>query len=168
MGRSRYVAGHGSLVVMMSVACLTFAGTFGADALDHIVDGFGLEAVGQRNGRDGNILKAEGAVADLAVKVHVAVIIDITVSVAEFISDPFTAVIDLVEQMVVAEEGKGAEYAGLVYGVNLVLKLGHSDGVMAVSQRLKYQQTVRCGLDTVLIQNTFQILHISCEVTQKR
>jgi len=103
------------LVMVMSVTCLTFAGTFGADALDHIVDGFGLETVGQCYSGDGDLLKAEGAVADFAVEMHVAVIIDITVSVAEFVSDPFTAVIDLVEQMVVAEEGQGTEYAGLVY-----------------------------------------------------
>ena len=152
----------------MSVACLTFAGAFGADALDHVVECLGPEAVGQRNCGDGDFLKAEGAVADFAMEMHVAVIIDITVSVAEFVSDPFTAVIDLVEQMAVAEQGKGAEYAGFVNGVNGILQLRHSDGVVAVSQCLKYQQTVCCRLDTVFIQNTFQILHINCEVTQKR
>ena len=158
---SRYVAER----VPLSAALF---GALGADAFDHVVDGFGLESVGQCDCGDWNILKAEGAVADLAVEMYVAVVIDVTVGVAEFVSDPFAAVINLVEQMVVAEQGEGAEYAGLVNGVNGVLQLGHSDGTMAVSQRLEYQQAVRCGLDTVLIQNTFQILHISCEVTQKK
>ena len=161
MGHSRYVAER----VPLSAALF---GALGADALDHVVCGLGLEAGGQCYCGDGNILKTEGLVADLAVEMHVAVIIHIAVCVAEFVSDPFATVVNLVQQMLLLEQGQGAEYAGFVNGVNGVLELGHSDGTMAVSQRLEYQQAVRCGLDTVLIQNTFQILHISCEVTQKK
>ena len=144
MAHSRYVAEPFPLSAAFFCA-------LGADALDHVVDRFGLESVGQCYCGDGDILKAEGLVADLAVKMYVAVVIDFAVSVAEFVSDPFATVVYLMQQMVIAEQGQGAENAGLVNGVNGVLELGHSDGTMAVSQRLEYQQAVRCGLDAVLV-----------------
>ena len=144
MGHSRYVAEPFALSAV-------FFGALGADALDHVVYGLGLETVGQCDCGDGDFLKAEGLVADFAVEMDVAVVIDLAVCVAEFVSDPFATVVYLVQQMVVAEQGQGAEYAGLVNGVNGVLELGHSDGTMAVSQRLEYQQAVRCGLDAVLV-----------------
>lgn len=143
MAHSRYVAEPFPLSAALF-------GTFGADALGHIVYGLNLEAVRIFYLRDGQFLKAEGAVADLAVKMHVAVIIHIAVGVAEFVSDSFTAVINLVQQVVLLEEGEGAENARLVNGVNSVLKLGHGDGTVAVGQRLKYQQPVGRGLDSVL------------------
>ena len=161
MGHSRYVA-------VPSPLSSALFGALGADAFDHVVDGLGLEAVGQCDCRNGDLLKAEGAVADLTVEMDVAVVIDIAVCVAEFVSDPFTAVINLMQQVVLIEQGQSAEYAGLVNGVNGVLKLGHGDGTVALGQRLEYQQTVRCGLDTVLIQNPFQFFHSNCEVTQKK
>ena len=63
---------------MMGVGCLAFAGTLGADALYHEVGGLCNKSIGQINGRNGNILKAEGTVARLAVKMHVPVIIYFT------------------------------------------------------------------------------------------
>ena len=143
MAHSRYVAEPFPLSAV-------FLGALGADALDHVVDGFCLESVGQCDCGNGNLLKAEGAVADFAVEMYVAVVIDITVCVAEFVSDPFAAVIDLMQQMVLLEQGQGAEYAGLVTGVNGVLKLGHSDGTVALGQRFKHQQPVGSGLYPVL------------------
>ena len=150
MVHSRYVAEPFPLVVV-SVGCLAFGGALRANSLDHIVDGFGVETIGQIYGWDRNILKTKGAVADFTVKMHMSVVIRVTVSVAEFVSDPFATVINLVEQMALIEQGEGTEYAGFVNGVNHVLKFRHSDRTMAVSQRFKYQQTVRCRLDTVLV-----------------
>ena len=143
MGHSRYVAEPFPLFAALF-------GALGADAFYHVVDGLGLEAVGKCDCGNGYLLKAEGAVADLAVEMYVAVVIDIAVRVAEFVSDPFAAVIDLMQQMVLLEEGQRAKYAGLVDGVNGVLKLGHSDGTVALGQRLKHQQPVGSGLYSVL------------------
>ena len=111
-------------------------GAFGADALGHIVYGLNLETVRIFYLRDGQFLKAECAVAHLAVKVHVAVIIHIAVCVAEFIAYALAAVINLVQQVMLLEEGEGTEYSRLVNGVNGVLKFGHGDGTVAVGQRL--------------------------------
>ena len=143
-------------------------GALGADAFDHIVHRFGLETVGECDCGNWDILEAEGLVADFAVEMYVTVIIYVAVSVAEFVSDPFAAVVNLMQQMVVAEQCQSAEYPGLIDGVDLVLQLGHSDGVVDIGQRFKHQQPIGCGLDTVLVQNLFQILHIHCEVTQKK
>lgn len=142
MGHSRYVAGPFPLPAALF-------GAFGADALGHIVYGLNLETVRIFYLRDGQFLKAEGAVADLAMKMYVAVIIHIAVGVAEFVSDPFAAVIDLMQEVVFLEQGQGAEYARLVNGVNGVLKFGHGDGTVAVSQRLKHQQPVGCWFYSV-------------------
>ena len=143
MAHSRYVAEPFPLSAAFFCA-------LGADALDHVVDGFGLEAVGQCDCGDGDILKAEGLVADLAMEMHVAVIIDFAVSVTEFVSDPFAAVIYLMKKVMLLEECEGAEYARLVNGIDDVLKLGHGDGTVAVGQRLEYQQPVGRGFYSVL------------------
>lgn len=135
----------------MSVGCLAFGGALGADALNHIIDGLGAEAIGQIYGWNRNILKAEGTVACFAMKMHVAVVINIAVSVAKFVSDTLAAVINLVQEMVLIEQGESAEYAGFINGVNGILKFRHSNGAVAVSQRFKNQQPVGCGLDTVLV-----------------
>jgi fumarate reductase subunit D len=136
MARNRYEAESFPLMVMMGVGCLAFAGTLGADAFYHEVGGLCNESIGQLNCWNRDILKAECAVARLAVKMHVTVIIYFTVSVAEFVSDALAAVINLVQQMVLVEKGQSAEYARLVNGVNLILQLSHSDGALTISQRL--------------------------------
>jgi len=114
-------------------------GAFGADALCHVVYGLNLETVRIFYLRNGQFLKAEGAVAHLAVKVYVAVIIHIAMGVAEFIAYALAAVIYLMQKVMLLEQGEGAEYAGLVNCVDGVLKLRHGDGTVAVGQRLEYQ-----------------------------
>ena len=142
MGHSRYVAGPFPLPADLF-------GALGADALGHVVYGLNLETVRIFYCRDGQFLKAERAVADLAVEMHVVVIVHIAVCVAEFISDPLATVINLVQEVVFLEQGQGTEYARLVSGVNGVLKFGHGDGTMAVGQRLKDQQSVGCRFYSV-------------------
>lgn len=143
MGHSRYVAGPFPLPA-------TLFGTVRADALGHVVYGLNLETVRIFYCRYGQFLKAERAVADLAVEMHVAVIVHIAVCVAEFVSDPLATVINLVQEVVFLEQGQGTEYARLVNCVNGVLKFGHGDGTVAVGQRLKYQQPVCCWFYSVL------------------
>jgi hypothetical protein len=142
MAHSRYVAEPSPLSAALF-------GAFGADALGHIVYGLNQETVRIFYCRYGQFLKAERAVADLAMEMYVAVIVHIAVCVAEFVSDPLATVINLVQEVVFLEQGQGTEYARLVNGVNGVLKLGHCDGTMAVSQRLKYQKPVCCWFYSV-------------------
>ena len=143
MGHSRYVAEPFPLPAALF-------GALGADALGHVVYGLNLETVRIFYSRDGQFLKTERAVTYLTVEMHVAVIVHIAVCVAEFIAYALTAVINLVQQVVLLEEGEGAEYARLVNGVNGVLKFGHGDGAVAVGQRLKHQQPVSCWFYSVL------------------
>jgi hypothetical protein len=89
--------------MVMSVDGLAFSGAIGADSLDHVIDGFGLETIGQLYVWNGGLLQAEGAVTDLTVKMHVAVIVNIAGGVAEFVSDSLTAVVNLVQEMVLVE-----------------------------------------------------------------
>ena len=142
MVHSMYVAGPFPLPAALF-------GAVGADALGHVVYGLNLETVRIFYCRDGQFLKAERAVADLAVEMHVGVIVHTPVCVAEFISDPLATVINLVQEVVFLEQGQGTEYARLVNGVNCVLKFGHGDGTVAVGQRLKYQKPVGCWFYSV-------------------
>ena len=154
-------------MVVMGMADVAFAGTLGADSLGHIVNGLNLESIRIFYIGNRQLLKAECAVTDLAVEMYVTVIINIAGGVAEFVSDSLTAVINLVQQMVVPEQGKGTEYTRFVYGVNLVLQLGHSDGMVAVCQCLKYQKPVGGGLDTMLFQYPVQFFHFSAKLRKK-
>ena len=113
-----------------------FAGTLRTDTLGHVVSGLNMESVRKFYHRNRNLLKAECAVADFTVEMYVAVIVNITFGVTQFIADPLAAVINLMQKVVLLEQRKGAEYAGLVYGVNLILQLGHSNRVMTVCQSL--------------------------------
>ena len=121
-----------------------------ADALGHVVYCLNLKTVRVGYSGYGSILKAERAVAYIAMEMNVTVIINIAVSVAQFIAYSLAAVINLMQQMVLLEKHQRAEYAGLVNGVNLVLQFSHSDGLMTLCQRLQNQQPVSCGLDPVL------------------
>ena len=137
-------------MVVMGVGGLALAGAFRADAFYHVVGGLCHESLGQVYCRNGDILQTECAVARLAVEMYVAVVIGLTGGMAELVAHTLAAVINLVQQMILIEKGQGAEYAGLVNRVNLILKFGHSDGAVTLSQRLKYQQPVCRGLYPVL------------------
>ena len=139
---------------------LAFFGALGADALGHIVYGLNAESVRVGYIRNWGILQAEGTVAYLTMEMDVAVIIGLTMGMAELVAYALTAVINLMQQVMVLEEAERAEYAGLVNGVNGVLQLGHGDGVMAVGQRLEYDKAVCRGLDAMLIEYPYEFLHL--------
>ena len=128
MAHSRYVAEPSPLFLLF--------GAFGADALGHVIYTLHLIAVRVGDCGYGSILQTERAVAHLAVEMYVAVIIGLTGGVAELVAHTLAAVINLVQQMVLIEKGQGAEYAGLIDRIYLILKFGHSDGAVTVSQRL--------------------------------
>ena len=111
-----------------------------------------MESFRKFHGRNRYLFHTESPVADLAVEMHVTVIINVTMGVAQFIAYAFTAIVNLMQQMVLFEYGKGAEYPGLVYGINALLKFRHCYGAVTFCQRLQYQQPVGCGLDSVLLQ----------------
>lgn len=69
-------------MVMMGMVGVAFTGAFRADSLGHVVYALHLETVGISHLGYGKLFQTECAVAHLAMKMHVAVIIYITVRVA--------------------------------------------------------------------------------------
>ena len=145
-------------------------GAFGADALGHIVYGLNLETVRIFYLGNGQFLKAEGAVAHLAVKVYVAVIINIAVGVAQLIAYALATVINLMEQVVLFKKSQSAEYTRLINGINLVFQFGHRDWAVHIGQSLEHQKPVGSGLDSMLVQCPLKFVHFFVKVfkdTQK-
>jgi hypothetical protein len=120
-------------MVVMDMDSVAFADTFRADSLCHVVDAIHLETVWVIHLGYGQLFKTECAVTGLTVKMYVAVIINIPVRTAEFVSYTLAAVINLMEQVLLLEKHQSTEYARLINGVNLILQLGHSDGVVKLS-----------------------------------
>lgn len=123
-------------MVVMGMMGVAFAGTFRADTLGHVVyalhpETFGVIHLGYRL-----LFKTECAVTGLTVKMYVAVIINIPVRTAEFVTDTLAAVINLMEQVLLLEKHQSTEYARLINGVNTVLQLRHGDRVVKSGQRL--------------------------------
>ena len=142
----------------------------GANTLGHIVDTFNLKTIGVGHCWYRYILKAECTVTHLAVEMHVAVVINLTMGMAQLIAYPLAAVINLMQQMVFLEKHQGTEYAGLVNGINLVLQFRHGDGTVNIGQCIQDQKPVGGGLDSMLVQYTLQFLHFLVKVfkdTQK-
>ena len=121
------------MMVVMGMMGVAFAGTFRADSLCHVVDALHPETVRVIHLGYRLLFKTECTVAYLTVKMHVAVIVNIAMGMTELVSYTLTAVINLMQQMVLLEKHQSAEYARLVDGVNLILQLGHSDGVVKLS-----------------------------------
>ena len=132
-----------------------FYGTLRADALGHIVHALHKETVRESHLRDGNLPKAESAVAYFAVEMHVTVIIGFTFSVTELIADAIATVIDPVEQMVLIEKSQSTENSGLVNRVKTLLQLRHGDWALTPGKCLEHQQPVGRRLDPVLLQYLF-------------
>ena len=132
-----------------------FYGAFRADALGHIVYAIHEETVRESHLRDGQILKAESAVAYFAVEMHVSVIIGLTFGVTEFIADALATVINPVEQMVLIEKSQSTENSGLVNRVNTLLQLRHGDWALTPGQRLEHQHPVGRRFYPVLLQYLF-------------
>ena len=133
MVHSRCVAGLGSLMVVMGMDSVAFAGAFRADSLGHVVYALHPEPFWVLHLWNGQFLKAEGAVTDLAVEMNVTVIVNIAMGMAEFVSDTLAAVINLMKQVFLLEKHQSTEYTRLINRVNLILQLGHSDGVVKLS-----------------------------------
>ena len=83
-------------MVMVGMVSVTFACAFRAYALRHIVYALHLETFGVVHCWYGRIFKTECAVTHLTVKMHVTVIINIAMGMAQFVAHTLTTVINLV------------------------------------------------------------------------
>lgn len=109
-------------MVVMGMDSVAFADTFRADSLCHVVDALHLETVRVIHLGYGQLFKTECAVAHFTVKMHVTVIINPAMGMAQLVSHTLAAVIDLMQQMVLLEKHQSTEYARLIDGVNLILQ----------------------------------------------
>ena len=89
----------------------TLSCTLGANTFSHIVYRLYLIACRVLDFRYGQFLKTECAVANLTVKMYVPVIISVTLGVAQLVANAFTAVFNLMQEMVLLEKGERTEYA---------------------------------------------------------
>ena len=125
----------------------------GADALDDVVDGDHAEAPGNVDQRNGRLLQTVGAMALFAVEMDVQVVIlVVAVAMAEFIAHAASAVVDDMDQMVLAEEGQRTEDARFVDRQDLVLQFGERQGAPGLSQSLRHDDAIGRGLDAVVHQ----------------
>ncbi len=87
-----------------------------AETFHHVVDAGHQVAVGQADGRDGRSWQAECALAALAKEVYVLVVVllMVVVAVAQLVAHAVAAVLDDVDKVVFAKQGKGTEHAALV------------------------------------------------------
>lgn len=93
---------------------LSFFCAVWADALDDIFGLFGDKTVGEGDGRYGYVGKTEGVVADAAGEVDVTAALACVVVMTYAVFLRTTTVVDIVQEMGVAEEGEGAEECGFI------------------------------------------------------
>ena len=98
--------------------------TVGTDALDHIVDALKPIAIGEDDGGDGGVAQAEGAMAALAIEVHMLVVVAVVtvVTMTKLIAHAVATVLDDVHQVVLAEKGERTKDARLIDGQDLVFQ----------------------------------------------
>ena len=125
----------------------------GTDTLDNVVDRGHTKAIGNVDQRNGRLLQTVGAMALFAVEMDVQVIIlVVAVAMAEFIAHAASAVVDDMDQMMLAEEGQRTEDARLVDRQDLVLQFGERQRAPGLSQSLSHDNAIGRGLDAVVHQ----------------
>ena len=135
------------------VSCAFFADTF-----DDIFCFFGLKAAGQWHLRNLYVGQADGLVAETAGEVYMAGALAGVVVVAYTVFLRSATVVDIVQQMGVAEEGEGAEQGGAVDGGQRLLKVGKAEyTVDAVAQLLPYKQAYGGDPYACLLQYLFVV-----------
>lgn len=85
-----------------------------AEALDDVFGLFGDKTVGEGDGRYGYVGKTESVVADAAGEVDVTAALARVVVLAYAVFLRTTTVVDIVQEMGVAEEGESAEECGFI------------------------------------------------------
>lgn len=139
----------------------------GAGAMEDIFRALGAESFRARDSRDGQFLEAEGAAADVAVEVHVAVAVLLFFgAVADFVAEA-VAVGDGMQQMTLAERGQGSGNDGLVHGLQGCLDLRHGERPPRCQQGFQDEDAVGGRLDAVLLHQ-FDGIFCVCVHTSQR
>ena len=123
-----------------------FMGAVRAYASDEVFCFFGNESFGDGHRRDGYVGETESAVTGAAGEVYVTHAATGVVVVADAVFLDSTAVVDVVEQVCVAEGGKGAEEGGAVDGWHGIFEVAEAeDTISLMSDYLPYHQSYGSG-----------------------
>jgi hypothetical protein len=98
----------------------------------------------------------------LAIEVRMQiVVVVIMVTMTELVAGTIATTLDGVHQVVLAEKRKGTENIGFVYRLYTMLKLCQRLRLDGRSQGLDHHNTVGCGLDTMLFEqsNIIRFVH---------
>ncbi len=113
-----------------------------ADAFDEVFCFFGYEPFWDGYRRDGYVGETESAVADAAGEVYVTHAATGVVVVADAVFLDSAAVVDVVEQVCVAENGEGSEEGGAVDGRHGIFEVAEAeDTISLMSDYLPYHQS---------------------------
>lgn len=117
-----------------------------ADAFDEVFCFFGYEPFWDGYWRDGYVGETESAVADAAGEVYVTHAATGVVVVADAVFLDSAAVVDVVEQVCVAENGEGSEEGGAVDGRENPFEVTEAeDAIGFVADDVPYHQSYGSG-----------------------
>lgn len=137
------------------------------DALEHIVGRVEFKTLRKSDLRQFHPLQTIGLLAYLTEEMGVLVIIMVmVVTVAEFVLRAITTALDGMHQMMLAEEGEGAEYIRLVDGSDPMLQFCQRLGQHGGCQGLHHHNAVGRGFDVVLFEQSdvVRFVHFFCFV----
>ena len=121
--------------------------------------GVGGEAFGQRDAVDMYILEAEGAMARLAIEVHVVVVLVASpVAVAQFIVEHSPSVFERVRHVVFKEKREHTEYARLVHLQVHPLHVRQADGMVSPAEHLVYDDAVGSSPYSLVLKLSYYFL----------
>ena len=132
-------------------------GTLGAETLDGVVDG--LDTITFRQGDYGylDVLDAECPAALLAVEMDVTVLdpADGGLAAAYLVFCGSAAVLERMNRVMFEQDVEGAEYRGLVHGLQFCFQFGHGYGMSELREFLEYEDAGRGRVDAVGLELLF-------------
>ena len=142
-----------------SVALLVFLSAFRAFAFDDEGNGMGVEAFGQLETWNMDILHTEGALARFAVEMNVTVVmIASSFFFAEFVAEYASPIFESMHHIMFQEEGKGTEDARLIHRNHLSFQITQTLRVLFAHQGLHYEYAVGGRSDAFRFQPADHIL----------
>ena len=125
------------------------------DAFDNVFGFFGDKAFGQWHRRNGDVAETESLVASRAGEVHVPLAVASVVVVAYTVFLHAAAVVDVVQQVGIAEKGQRAEQGGPVDGGQRLLEVAQAEYTIGVVTYLSPDHQSHGGYAYASIMQSF-------------
>ncbi len=136
--------------------CLA-SGALGAETLYGVVDGLDVITFRQSDYGYLDVLDAECPAALLAVEMDVAVLdpADSGLAAAYLVFCGSAAVLERMNRVMFEQDVEGAEYRGLVHGLQFCFQFGHGYGMSELREFLEYEDAGRGRVDAVGLELLF-------------